>query len=129
MRNSPASINTEKALASPLSPPRKVDSYQLFEEFEERVTKLHLPENWQINSLSKYSGILEHYTIDIPIFDIYNGNNLEFTNQVFGVCIPANHETYMKIRKYVKKTPPYQIWLKKLVISAFLKVLKKKKKN
>ena len=55
MRISPASIDTKKALASPLSPPQKVDSYQLFEEFEERVTKFHLPENWQINSLSKYS--------------------------------------------------------------------------
>ena len=103
MRNSPASIDTKKALASPLSPPRKVDSYQLFEEFEERVTKLHLPENWQINSLSKYSWILEDDTTDIPIFDIYNGSNLEFTNQVFGVCIPANHETYMKFCKSVEK--------------------------
>ena len=100
---------TKKALASPLSPPQKVDSYQLFEEFEERVTKFHLQENWQINSLSKYSWILEDDTIDIPIFDIYNGSNLEFTNQVFGVCIQANHETYMKFRKYLKKIPPYQI--------------------
>ena len=67
------------------------------------MTKLHLPENWQINSSSDYYLILKHDTIhDIPIFDIYIRDNLEFTICVFAVCIPANHEIYMKFSKPVK---------------------------
>ena len=103
MRNSAASIATKKASAPPLPPPQKVDCYQSFEEFEKRVAKLHLPENWQINSLSNYYQILKHDTIHgIPIFDVYIGNNLEFAIRVFAVCIPANHEIYMKFSKSVK---------------------------
>ena len=67
------------------------------------MTKLHLPENWQINSSSDYYRILKHDTIhDIPIFDIYIRDNLEFTIRVFAVRIPANHEIYMKFSKSVK---------------------------
>ena len=103
MRNSAASIATKKTSAPPLPPPQKVDCYRYFEEFEKRVAKFHLPENWQINSLANHYRILEHDTIhDIPIFDIYIGNNLEFTICVFAVCIPANHEIYMKFSKSVK---------------------------
>ena len=103
MRNSAASFGTKKASPPPLPPPQKVDCYQSFEEFEKRVTKLHLPENWQINSLANYYWILKHDTIhDIPIFDTYIGNNLEFTIRVFAVCIQANHEIYMNFSKSVK---------------------------
>ena len=87
----------------PPPPPQKVDCYQFFEIFEKGVTKLRLPENWQINSSSEYYRILKHDTIhDIPIFDMYIRNNLEFTIRVFAVCIPANHEIYMKFSKFVK---------------------------
>ena len=103
MRNSAASIATKKASAPPLPPPQKVDCYQSFKEFEKRVAKLNLPENWQSNSLSNYYRILKHDTIhDISIFDVYIGNNLEFSIRVFAVCIPANHEIYMKFGKSVK---------------------------
>ena len=103
MRNSAASIATKKTSAPPLPPPQKVDCYRYFEEFEKRVAKFHLPENWQINSLANHYRILEHDTIhDIPIFDIYIGNNLEFTIRVFAVRIPGNHEIYMKFSKSVK---------------------------
>ena len=103
MRNSAVSIATKIASAPPPPPPpQQVDCYQPFEEFEKRLTKLHLPENWQINS-SNYHRILKHDTIhDIPIFDICIGNNLEFTICVFAVCIPANHEIYKKFSKSVK---------------------------
>ena len=67
------------------------------------MTKLQLPESWQINSSSDYYRILKHDTIhDIPIFDLYIRDNLEFTICVFAVCIPANHEIYMKFSKPVK---------------------------
>ena len=67
------------------------------------MTKLHLPENWQINSSSDYYRILKHDTIhDIPIFDIYIRNNLEFTIRVFAVFVPDNHEIYLKFSKFVK---------------------------
>ena len=36
------------------------------------------------------------------ILDIYVRDNLEFTIHVFAVCIPANHEIYMKFSKSVK---------------------------
>ena len=36
------------------------------------------------------------------ISDIYIRANLEFTICVFAVCIPANHEIYMKFSKSVK---------------------------
>ena len=52
MRNFAASIATKKTSAPPLPSPQKVDCYQSFEEFKERVAKLHLLGNWQINSLS-----------------------------------------------------------------------------
>ena len=68
-------INCRKKASEPPPPPppsQKVDCYQSFEQFEKGVTKLHLPENWQINSSSDYYRILKHDTIhDIPIFDIY----------------------------------------------------------
>ena len=103
MRNSAVSIATKIASAPPPPPPQQVDCYQSFEEFEKRVTKLHLPENWQFNSSSNYYRILKHDTIhDIPIFDICIGNNLEFTICVFAECIPANHEIYKKFSKSVK---------------------------
>ena len=103
VRNSVVSIAAKKASAPPPPPHRKVDSYRSFKEFEKRVTKLHLPENWQINSSSDYYQILKHNTIhDIPIFDVYIRDNLEFTIRVFAVCIPANHEIYMKFSKSVK---------------------------
>ena len=103
MRNSAVSIATKKASPPPAPPPQKVDCYWSFEEFEKRVTKLHLPENWQINLSSDYYRILKHDTIhDINIFDIYIRNNLEFTIRVFAVCIPANHEIYMKFSQSVK---------------------------
>ena len=77
MRNSAVSIATKIASAPPPPPPpQKVDCYRASEEFEKRVTKLHLPENWQINSSSNYYRILKHDTIhDIPISDIYIGSN------------------------------------------------------
>ena len=103
MRNSAVSIATKKASPPPAPPPQKVDCYWSFEEFEKRVTKLHLPENWQINLSSDYYRILKHDTIhDINIFDIYIRNNLEFTIRVFAVCIPANYEIYMKFSQSVK---------------------------
>ena len=104
MRNSAVSIAAKKASAPrPRPPPQKVDCYRPFEEFEKRVTKLHLPENWQINSSSDYYRILNHDTIhDIPIFDIYIRDNLEFTIRVLAVCTPANHEIYIKFSKSVK---------------------------
>ena len=103
MRNSSASIAIKKASAPPLPTPQEVDCYQSFEEFGNRLVKLHLPENWQINSLSNYYRILEHDTNhDIPIFDVYIGNNLEFTICVFAVCMPANHDIYIKFSKSVK---------------------------
>ena len=104
MRNSAVSIAAKKASAPPPPPPpQKVDCYRPFEEFEKRVTKLHLPENWQINLSSDYYRILKHDTIhDINIFDIYIRNNLEFTIRVFAVCIPANYEIYMKFSQSVK---------------------------
>ena len=103
MRNSAVSIATKKASPPPAPPPQKVDCYWSFEEFEKRVTKLHLPENWQINSSSDYYRILNHDTIhDIPIFDIYIRDNLEFTIRVLAVCTPANHEIYIKFSKSVK---------------------------
>ena len=103
MRNSAVSIATKKASAPPPRPSQKVDCYRLFEEFEKRVTKLCLPENWQINSSSNYYRVIKHDTIhDIPIFDIYIGNNLEFTIRVFAVYIPANDEIYTKFSKSVK---------------------------
>ena len=34
---------------------KKVDCYRSFKEFVKSVTKLHLPEHWQFNSLSNYS--------------------------------------------------------------------------
>ena len=128
MRNSAVSITEKKvSAAAPPRPPQKVDFYRSFEEFEKKVTKLHLSENWQINSSSDYYQILKHDTIhDIPIFDTYIIDNLEFTIHVFAVCVPANHEIYMKFSKYVKISP-YQIWFKKLVITVFTKVLKMKK--
>ena len=102
MRNSAVSIAAKKASALP-PPTQKVDCYRSFEEFEKRVTKLHLPDNWQMNSSSDYDQILKHDTIhDIPIFDIYIyiyiyyiyiyiyiKGNLKFTNHVFAVCIPT----------------------------------------
>ena len=106
MRNSAVSVATKRASPSPPPPPpppQKVDCYWSFEEFEKRVTKLHLPENWQINSSSNYYRILKHDTIhDIHISDIYIGSNLEFTIRAFTVCIPANHEIYTKFSKSVK---------------------------
>ena len=96
-------INCHKKSISTITPPQKLDCYQSFEEFEKRVAKLHFTENWQIKSLSNYYRILKHDTIhDIPIFDIYIGNNLEFTIRVFAVRIPGNHEIYMKFSKSVK---------------------------
>ena len=103
MRNSAVSVATNKASAAPSPSSQKVDCYRSFEEFEKRVTKLHLPENLHINSSSDYYRILKHDTIhDIPIFDIYIRDNLEFTIRVFAVRIPANHEIYMKFSKSVK---------------------------
>ena len=67
------------------------------------MTKLHLREKWQINSSSDYYQILKHNTIhDIPIFDSYIKDNLDLNICVFAVCIPANHEIYMKFSKSVK---------------------------
>ena len=73
MRNSAVSIATRKTSAPPPPPPPpKVDCYRSFEEIEKRVTKLHLSENWQINSSSDYYRILKHDIFhDTPIFDIY----------------------------------------------------------
>ena len=86
MRNSAVSIAAKKASAPP-PPPQKVDCYRSFEEFEKRVTKLHLPENWQINSSSDYYRILRHVAIhDISIFGIYVRDNLEFPICVFA-CV------------------------------------------
>ena len=93
----------KKPSAPPPPPPQKVDYYWSSKESEKRVTKLHLPENWQINSSSDYYRILKHDTIhDIPIFDIYIRNSLEFTIRVFAVCVPDKHEIYMKFSKSVR---------------------------
>ena len=71
MRNSAVSIAAKKASVL-LPPTQKIDCYRSFEEFEKRVTKLHVPNNWQINSSSDYDQILKYDTIhDIPTFDIY----------------------------------------------------------
>ena len=97
MRNSAVSNATKNASAPP-PPPQKVVCYRSFEEFEKKVSKIRLPENWQINSSSNYYRIFKHDTLhDIPIFDIYIGNYLGFTIRVFTVCMPANHEIYTKI--------------------------------
>ena len=73
MRTSTVSFATKKAsVPPPPSPSQKIDCYRSFKEFEKRVTKLHLPENWQINSSSNYYRILKHDTVhDIPIYLIY----------------------------------------------------------
>ena len=103
MRKAVVSIAAKKASAPPPPPPQKVDCYQSFKEFEKRVTIIHFSENCQINSSSDYYWILKHDKIhDIPIFDIYIRHNLEFTIHAFAVCIPANHEIYMKFSKSVK---------------------------
>ena len=106
MRNSAVSIAAKKASVL-LPPTQKIDCYRSFEEFEKRVTKLHVPDNWQINSSSDYDQILKYDTIhDIPTFDIYIyiyiKGNLKFSIHVFAVCIPANNEIYMKFSKSVK---------------------------
>ena len=103
MRNSAASVATKKRSTPFLPSPQKVECHQSFKEFEKRVAKLHLQENWQINSLSNYYQIFKHGTIHgICIFDVYIRNNLEFTIRVFAVCILANHEIYMKFSKSIK---------------------------
>ena len=56
MINSAASIATKKTSALPRPLPQKIDCYRPFEEFEKIVTKIHLPENWQI---THYQIILE----------------------------------------------------------------------
>ena len=94
MKNSAVSIATKTTSAPPPAPPQKGDCYRSFEEFEKKVTKLHLPENWQINSSSNYYRILKNDTIhDIPIFDIYI---LETIYNLLFVCSQCAYQLTMK---------------------------------
>ena len=89
MRKSAVSIAAKKSITTTNTTTSKSILLSPFEELEKRVTKLHLPENWQIKSSSDYYPISKHDTIhDVPIFDTYIRKNLEFT-RVFAVCIPA----------------------------------------
>ena len=62
----------KKGTTTTLPPPQKVDCYQPSQEFEKKTIKIHLSENWQINSLLNYFRILQHDTIhDVSIFDVH----------------------------------------------------------
>ena len=93
----------QKSISTTTTTTSKSSLLLVFRRIWKTVSKLHLPENWQIDSSSNYYRILILDRVhDIPIFDIYTRNNLKFTICMFAVCIPANHEIYMKFSKSVK---------------------------
>ena len=82
---------------------KPTDCYKNFKEFMSRINTLKL-DGWQTEELEGIGVKIvkfDHLHI-IPIYEVYVGNDLEFSIRVFGWKLPVQHEIYEIYKKSCK---------------------------
>ena len=87
----------------PVTTTPEKDCYKDFEELCQRVSNLKLPPNWNIEFGTNLHIFKNDEIHEIPIFDLFFNNDLNFIIRVFTWCLPTDHEIYKRYKNSVKK--------------------------
>ena len=87
----------------PVTTTPEKDCYKDFEELCQRVSNLKLPPNWNIEFGTNLHIFKNDEIHEIPIFDLFFNNDLNFIIRVFTWCLPTDHEIYKRYKNSVTK--------------------------
>ena len=82
-----------------LPPPAESTNPHLCKRFDELfkvVANLNVSPNWRISFCNILHIFQKDEVHEIPLFDVYFSNKINFIIRVFAWCLPTDHDKYKK---------------------------------